>query len=958
MLAINQATKRAWSILIHVSALKKHYARSLKEYPLAAAMLFIAGIATALLIGQWWPIAWSICTAVMIRIDIHGMGYAVQAQTTKQLAMREPLMLLTAIPTVLLFVLLPTWMLMTFEYSFVMGAMALFAAGSTRSASMFAISKLVGAACYLPYVLVPSIMLFWDAAYSTERPWGGHLIGILALACCLLYIWNSWLTRHSAEVALDISRTEAESQRDLATRDAMVSRLLFQHTSMRAALFDHEGRFIAVNASWLGAIAKTEVEVLGRTLPEAMPDANADWPAAINNALLGNRSKAIGDARKRLDGADVFLDWEVQPWYNTDGSIGGAVAYAQDVTEVHAARAAAKLKQERLELALKASKAFIWEVDYANKSVSFDADAVAFYGKEPTFEMVSKKDHSTTHQDDLIAGKRQALRIANNGGYGRMETREIGIDGEIRWVRSDVAPTGYTNGVATSFVLMTSDITEEMRRHERLASMMERAKTALTEKRKLLEELCGETTLSVEERSGERLETKALEASDTTESTFTHLFAGFDQILTEIDDRDMALAAAVQQLRDARTNAEAANLAKSQFLANMSHELRTPLNAIIGYTEILIEDAEYEGRDDAAKDATKVRTSATHLLKLINEILDLSKIEAGKMDISREPTPLGDVLADIVSSGEPLALVHNNKIKVDIDSDRTLALTDGFRLRQCLLNLVSNACKFTENGNITLGLHMCETDENHRWFDISVQDTGIGISSEQIERLFRPFSQADGSTTRKYGGTGLGLALTREMTHLLGGEVFVESEVGVGSKFTLRIPALGLEAGDVELTKGADVSSALILVVDDDPLARTLTGRSAAALGMSVACAETGRAALAFCDENDVGLIVLDLQLPDMDGYEVLAALRGSERTRNTPVMVVSVDDDRRKSISAGAQEHLAKPCPSAVLTAAIARLARSQHNKLKTPGTLVGVASKTKANDLGLPTTNTKRSA
>jgi CheY-like chemotaxis protein len=355
----------------------------------------------------------------------------------------------------------------------------------------------------------------------------------------------------------------------------------------------------------------------------------------------------------------------------------------------------------------------------------------------------------------------------------------------------------------------------------------------------------------------------------------------------------------------------------------MSHELRTPLNAIIGYTEILIEDAEYEQRIDAAKDATKVRNSATHLLGLINEILDLSKIEAGKMDIALEPTPLLDVFNDVVASAQPLAAANNNKITVEIECERTLAFTDGFRLRQCLLNMLSNACKFTQEGEITLRLELSEIEGNNRWYDLSVTDTGIGISEAQQLKLFKPFSQADESTTRKYGGTGLGLALTREMTHLLGGEVFVQSQEGEGSKFTLRIPALGLEAGDVDMMMSANKSAPLVLVVDDDPLARALTARSASALGMSIASAETGLAALSFCECNDVDLVVLDLQLPDMDGNDVLAALRGSKRSRDIPVMVVSIDDDRRRSISAGAQEHLAKPCPSAVLTAAIARLIR-----------------------------------
>jgi PAS domain S-box-containing protein len=956
MLRLLASNERAWPKLIQISALKKHRERSLKEFPLAAALLFVAGSATALLINEWWPVAWAALCVTMTRLDIAGMGRAVAAQTSQQLAMRQPVMMLTGLTLVCLFVSLPTWMLMTFDFSFVMGAMALFAAGATRSASMFAISGPVGVVYYSPYILVPSSALLWHAAHNADRPLGGYLIGILALACCLLYIWNAWMTRHGAELALDKARREAELQRDSSTRDAIVSRLLFQHTSMRAALFDNDARFIAVNASWLEAIGQTEAYVLGKTLIEAMPDAKTDWPKAVASALAGQAIEVKGDARTKPDGSVVYLDWEVQPWFNTDGSIGGAVAYAQDVSEVYSARAAAQAKQDRLELALKASKAFIWEVDYTTKTVTFDEDAVAFFGHAPTFDMMSKREHSLTHPDDREAEKRQAVRIAKNGGFGRMEARHNLKDGRTIWVRSEIAPKAFANGIATGFVMLTSDVTEEMARQERLAATMDRANVALSEKRKLLEELCGETSLGELQVSQPLCEAKPLIASDSAESTFTQLFSGFEQILAEIDDRDVALAAAVQQLRDARTNAEAANLAKSQFLANMSHELRTPLNAIIGYTEILIEDAEYEQRLDAAKDANKVRTSATHLLSLINEILDLSKIEAGKMDITREPTPLTDVIADLVSSNETLAFERGNKIVVEIDSERTLALTDGFRLRQCVLNLLSNACKFTDNGTVTIRLQTTEIDENNRWFELSVEDTGIGISPEQLERLFRPFSQADGSTTRKYGGTGLGLALTREMAHLLGGDVTVQSEVGVGSKFTIKIPALGLEADDVATVMGNDANSALVLIVDDDPIARSLASRSAAALGMSVASAETGRAALAFCEQNNVDLIVLDIELPDMDGYDVLMALRGVSETRHIPVMVVSVNDDRRQSIAAGAQEHLAKPCPGAVLTAAMARLARRKTDSAQTEHSKT--TKKDEAQNQIVPALPTQRSA
>jgi PAS domain S-box-containing protein len=916
--------------LINATALDKHLNRLRREFVSRSVMLCISGGALAVFLSSLWPLLWLAVVVGSTALDIKVIEKALASAGTKSERRHENGMAAFGFALTSAYLALPIALMMSFNVSYAVAGIALIAAGATRSASMFAASRKVGFSYYIPYLTLPALSYVIDIVVNQKTDYSASIVCILALTLMLTYIWKAWFERHIAEVELDQAKAEAEAERDLASRDAVVSRLLFQHTTLRAALFGADGRFIAVNPSWVNAIGKPEAEIIGKTFSEVIPSAETHWLEAINKAIHGETTKCEGDVRVGSDGSKVFLDWEVQPWVDTNGSIGGSVIYAQDVTEVHTTRAIARAKQERLELALKASGAFIWEVDYAARTVTTDEHATEFYGQELTFEMVSSGLKSLVHPEDVAINEKQARKIAANGGYGRIEARNILPDGTVKWVRSDLAPKNFTSGVASSFVVLTSDITEEMARQERLAGMMERANLALSEKRKLLEELCGETSLTTSSTLNPSQISAKLCASESEESTFAQLFAGFEQILTEIDDRDVALAAAVQQLRDARAVSEAANVAKSQFLANMSHELRTPLNAIIGYTEILIEDAEYEQRTEAANDANKVRSSATHLLGLINEILDLSKIEAGKMDISREPTPLSDVISDIISSSTPLAAQNNNELIVEIDCDRTLALTDGFRLRQCLLNLMSNACKFTKDGKITLRLETTETDENHRWYDISVIDTGIGISEEQRTRLFKPFSQADGSTTRKYGGTGLGLALTREMTHLLGGEVFVESVEGEGSKFTLRIPALGLEAEDVEMTMATNNKAPLVLVVDDDPLARALTVRSATALGMSIASAETGNAALEFCERNKVDLVVLDLNLPDIDGNDVLAALRGSSTTRDIPVMVVSIDDDRRRSISAGAQEHLAKPCPSAVLTAAIARLARRANDVQK----------------------------
>jgi PAS domain S-box-containing protein len=240
----------------------------------------------------------------------------------------------------------------------------------------------------------------------------------------------------------------------------------------------------------------------------------------------------------------------------------------------------------------------------------------------------------------------------------------------------------------------------------------------------------------------------------------------------------------ITELREARDEAMRATEAKSHFLANMSHELRTPLNAILGITEMLREDAEDEGQDDLIEPLGRIHGAGTHLLHLINEILDLSKIEAGKLDLHLEEVGLAGLLGDVAETVEPLAARNGNRLVVDQPDELGSIRSDLTRLRQIVLNLLSNACKFTEQGEVRLKVH-----RDPGWITFTVKDSGIGMSAEQLGRLFQEFSQADSSTTRKYGGTGLGLAISRRLAEMMGGDITVESEPGAGSVFTFRLPA-------------------------------------------------------------------------------------------------------------------------------------------------------------------------
>jgi len=255
-------------------------------------------------------------------------------------------------------------------------------------------------------------------------------------------------------------------------------------------------------------------------------------------------------------------------------------------------------------------------------------------------------------------------------------------------------------------------------------------------------------------------------------------------ILDEIERRDVELKRAFQQLESARATAEQANVAKSQFLATMSHELRTPLNAIIGYGELLMENADERGDQQDRDDLTRIHGAAHRLLAMINDVLDLSKIEAGAAIVSTDNVDLDAVIAETVATVKPAAAANGTTITVEAEPCLGMLETDGFKLSQCLLNLMSNAAKFTKDGQIKL---VAQRDQE--WVTFHVIDTGIGISPDAQTRLFQPFVQADATTTRAYGGTGLGLAITRRLARLLGGDVTLKSAVGQGSAFTLRVPA-------------------------------------------------------------------------------------------------------------------------------------------------------------------------
>ncbi len=378
------------------------------------------------------------------------------------------------------------------------------------------------------------------------------------------------------------------------------------------------------------------------------------------------------------------------------------------------------------------------------------------------------------------------------------------------------------------------------------------------------------------------------------------------------EERRAQLERAHVELAEARDAALEATRLKSEFLANMSHELRTPLNAIIGYSEILAEDAEDSGREDELADLQKIRSSGKHLLALINDVLDLSKIEAGKMEVFLETFEVAPMLDEVVATVRPLVAKNNNRLEFRCAEGLGAMRADLTKVRQALFNLISNASKFTSDGRITLAVER-ENRDGAEWLRFAVTDTGIGISPEQMNRLFQAFSQADASTSKKFGGTGLGLVLSRRFCQMMGGDITVASEAGVGSTFTIHLPVDGaasqVAAGTAAGSEGTTAKGVpTVLVIDDDPTARDLMQRFLEQQGLQMAEAASGQEGLRLAKELRPAVIILDVMMPGMDGWAVLTALKADRELAPIPVIMATILDEKNMGFALGATDFLTKP--------------------------------------------------
>jgi signal transduction histidine kinase/DNA-binding response OmpR family regulator len=415
-----------------------------------------------------------------------------------------------------------------------------------------------------------------------------------------------------------------------------------------------------------------------------------------------------------------------------------------------------------------------------------------------------------------------------------------------------------------------------------------------------------------------------------TDDEIGFLINCFNGMLEQMEKHERALREINDQLAKSETRALAATEAKSQFLANMSHELRTPLNAIIGYSEMLQEEVEEAGQKQFIGDLRKIHGAAKHQLNLINDILDLSKVEAGKMTLFIESFEIGRAIEEVATTIRPLVEGKGNRLEIELGPDLGTMRADQTKVRQVLYNLLSNASKFTEKGLLRLEVRRgaganaratpveAVSDRPGASICFKVSDPGIGMTPEQMARLFQPFTQAEAATTRKYGGTGLGLALSKKFCEMMGGELSVSSEFGKGSVFTATLPAevtdtsrfsrapASVESGTRLVTVGPRRSS--ILVIDDEPAARDLVQRALTKEGYRVEVATSGPEGLVLARRLKPAAITLDVMMPGMDGWSVLTVLKADPETADIPVIMLTVVDDKNLGYALGATDYLIKP--------------------------------------------------
>jgi len=782
---------------------------------------------------------------------------------------------------------------------------------------------------------------------------------VMVLALTAVFLWNRIrMTRTQAELRALVDRVQHQA----AELEGVRSVILRWGPDGAIRFINDFGCFHfgfssdqLVGQRMLGTIVEDTEEA--RYSIRRMIDEIADEPGKWETDESENR---------RSSGEIVWTAWRNQPILNPDGSLKEILTIGIDITQRRLAEEKVEEQRKLLENTLESLTHPFYVVDTDDYSLKVANSAARRLGSSGETTC-----HALTHRRDTPCDGSEhpcpMVTIKKTGQPTMVEHIHYDENDEPRYVEVHGYPVFDDDGIIIQMIEYSLDITKRKEFEEQLKQSEERIRSMVSnmpgvvyrclmdenwtmlfvsdEIRNLsgypAEDFLGENPVrtfasimhpddvgpialsskrAVEARKPYTNEYRVINSEGETRWVFARGQATCDEdgaplyldgtIFDVSDKKEMQF-----ELEDAKEAAEAANRAKSAFLANMSHELRTPMNAIIGYSEMLAEEAEDDGLDAMIPDLGKINAAGKHLLALINDILDLSKIEAGRVDLYLERFELEQMLNEAVATVSPLVTNNDNELVIDFADDLGLIRADLTKLRQAIFNLLSNAAKFTKDGTVTLTAER-QRREIGDWILLSVSDTGIGIPADKLDHVFEEFSQADDSTTRNFGGTGLGLPISRRFCRMMGGDITVKSDPGKGSTFTIELPAAvdALEAAKTMAGKDEKSERPIpegihpILVIDDDPDSRELLQRTLEADGYVVATAISGDEGLKLARELSPALITLDVMMPGMDGWAVLQRLKSDPVLAEIPVMMVTISGEKEMASTLGAVEHLTKP--------------------------------------------------
>jgi len=703
--------------------------------------------------------------------------------------------------------------------------------------------------CGFHFVATPPYIRFYAGAPIEVR---GRKIGVVGVSDTNVRPYDAEVAERLKDVAAVIaSEFELKVAKDALAAEQVSIRaektlldVLIEDAPLALAMFDREMRYIRTSRRWRDERGLGNEQLIGRCHYDVNPNITAAWKEAHQRCLNGATERCDRDHYYDLNGEDAWVRWEITPWYEPSGAIGGLVIMTEDLTEHVKASQQMEQSETRLRLATEIADLVVWEYSFHKRRLQYASGRMpsVFSGDLP-YDRLIQAWLERIHEDDRERVGQLWAHHTEMGSRFHCEYREYDRLGRIVW-RQNVADT----------------VRDAEGRPDRIIGVIR----------------------------------------DVTEQKLAEL--------------------AIEQ---ARAAAEAANRAKSEFLANMSHEIRTPLNGVLGVAGAL---ARTSLSADQKQMVDIIAHSGQVLEALLSDVLDLARIESGKFELRPETFDLGGALKEIASLFQASAAAKGLDLVVDLDpSLQGGFIADPVRIRQIVSNLMSNAVKFTTEGSVTLKAVATSEADGAAAMRISVTDTGIGFDDETRQRLFERFEQADGSITRRFGGTGLGLAISRSLADMMGGRLWAESRPGEGSTFTLELElnrasavstdAPLLTALDGDLAHAGDPDRPVrVLLAEDHPTNRRVVELILDGAGVELTAVENGALAVEMFGLETYDLILMDMQMPVMDGLNATRSIRAIERAEQrerTPIFALTANampEHVEQTRGAGADGHLTKP--------------------------------------------------